>query len=104
MLDSDYQGLRHYGGIHKNCLTKVLHHSDDEYFDNDSLPIMKTSSYYDTNNFKSLINTQTNNFGVLSTTFQSINAKLNEIEVFTKRTAATELCFQCYMYSGKQAN
>ena len=67
MLDYDYQCLRHHGGIHKNCLNKVLHNSDDENFDNDSLPIMNTSSYYDTNNFKSLINTKTNNFGVLST-------------------------------------
>ena len=56
MLNSDYQCLRHYGGIKKKWLNKVLHHSDDEDFDNDSLQIMKTSSYYDTNNFKSLIN------------------------------------------------
>ena len=43
MLDSDYQCLRHYGGIHTNCLNDVL-----------------------------------------STNIQSINAKLNEIEVFTQ--------------------
>ena len=74
---------------------KVLHHSDDENFDNYILPIMKISSYYNTNNFKSLINTKTNNFGVLintktnnfgvlSTNIQSINVKLNKIEVFTQ--------------------
>ena len=97
MLDSDYQYLQHYGGIHTNCLNKVLHHSDDENFDNDSLQIMKTSSYYDTDNFKSLLNTKTNNFGILSTNIQSVNAKLNEIEVFTQKTADTKLCFQCYM-------
>ena len=47
---------------------------------------MKTPSYYDTNNFKSLIDTKTNNFGVFSTMLilASINAKLNEIEVFTQ--------------------
>ena len=50
---------------------------------------MKTSSYHDTNNIKSLINTKTNNFGVLNTNIQSINAKLNEIEVFHTRTATT---------------
>ena len=93
MLDSDYQCLRHYGGIHKNGLNKVLHHSDDENFDNDSLPIMKTSSYYDTNHFKSLISTKTINVGVLSTNIQSINAKLNEIEVFTQELRLLNYAF-----------
>ena len=72
---------------------KVLHHSDDENFDNDSLPIMKTSSYYDTNNFKSLINTKTNNFGVLSTNIQSINATLKEIEGFTQELRLLNYAF-----------
>ena len=45
MLDSDYQCLRHYGGIHKNCRNKGLDHSGDENFDNDSLPIMKTLNH-----------------------------------------------------------
>ena len=54
---------------------------------------MKTSSYYDTNNFKSLINTKTNNFGVLSTNIQSINAKLNEIEVFTQELRLLNYAF-----------
>ena len=85
--------LRHYGGIQNNCLNKVSHHSDGENFDNDNLPIMKTLSYYDTNYFKSLINTKTNNVGVLSTNIQSINAKLNEIEVFPQELRLLNYAF-----------
>ena len=95
MLDSNYQCLLHYGVIHKN---KVLHHSDDANFDNDSLSIMKTSSYYDTNNFRSLINTKTNNFGILSINLQSINAKLNEIEVFTQELRRHNYAFSLYVF------
>ena len=54
---------------------------------------MKTSSYYDTDNFKSLINTKTNNVGVLSTNIQSINAKLNEIEMFTQELRLLNYAF-----------
>ena len=60
MLHSNDQYVLHYGSIQTNYLNNILHHNDDENIDNDGLPIMKTSSYYDNDNFKSLINTKTN--------------------------------------------
>jgi len=61
--------------------------------DNDSLPVMKTSSYYDTNKIKSLINTKITHFGTLSTNIQSINAKLNEMEVFIQELRLLNYAF-----------
>ena len=63
----------------KNGLNNILHSTNDETNESDSLPIMKTSSYYDTDHFKSLINTKINSFGILSTNIQSINAKFNSM-------------------------
>ena len=45
---------------------------------------MKTSSYYDTDNFKSLVNTKIKSFGILSTNIQTINTKFNELAVFVQ--------------------
>ena len=59
--------LQYYGGVHNNCLNNILHSTNDETNESDSLPIMKTSSYYDTDDFKSLVNTKINSFGILST-------------------------------------
>ena len=56
--------LQYYGGVHKNCLNYILHSTNDETNESDSLPIMKTSSYYDTDHFKSLVNTKINSFGI----------------------------------------
>ena len=75
MLDPDYQYFQYYGV--RNSLNKGLHHNDDENVDNDSLPIVTISSYNDNDNFKSLINTKTNSFGMLSTNFLSMNDKSN---------------------------
>ena len=77
MTDSDDLFLQYYGGVHKNCLNNILHSTNDETNESDSLPIMKTSSYYDTDYFKSLVNTKINSFGILSTNIQTINAKFN---------------------------
>ena len=40
---------------------------------------MKTSSYYENDNYKSLINAKTNTVVILSTNIQYVNAKLNEL-------------------------
>ena len=50
----------------------ILHSTNDETNESDSLPIMKTSSYYDTNNFKSLVNTKINSFGIFITSYQPL--------------------------------
>ena len=84
MTDSDDLFLQYYGGVHKNCLNNILRSTNDETNESDSLPIMKTSSYYDTDHFKSLVNTKINSFGILSTNIQSINAKFNELAAFVQ--------------------
>ena len=58
----------------KNCLNNILHSIYDETNESNSLPIKKTSLYYDTDNFKSLVNAKMNSFGIFSTNVQSINA------------------------------
>ena len=83
MTDSDYLFLQYYGGVHKNCLNNILHSTNDETNESDNLPIMKTSSYYDTDHL-SLVNTKINSFAVLSTNIQSINAKLNKLPAFVQ--------------------
>ena len=65
-----------------NCLNNILHSTNYETNESDSLSIMKTSSYYDTDHFKSVVNTKSNSFGILSTNIQSINAKFNELTAF----------------------
>ena len=84
MTDSDELFLQYYGGVHKNCLNNILRSTNDETTKSDSLPIMKTSSYYDTDHFKSLVNTKINRFGIFSTNIQSINAKYNELAAFVQ--------------------
>ena len=58
------------------CLTNILRYNDDDN-DNDCLPIMTTSSYYENDNYMSLINAKTNSLGILSTHNQCTNAKFN---------------------------
>ena len=84
MTDSDDLILQYYGGVHKNCLNNILHSTNDETNESDSLPIMKTSSYYDTDHFKSLVNTKINSVGIISANIQSINAKFNELAAFVQ--------------------
>ena len=84
MTDSGDLYLQYYGGVHKNCLNNILHSTNDETNESNSLPITKTSSYYDTDHFKSLVNTKINSFGILSTNRQSINAKFNELVAFVQ--------------------
>ena len=62
---------------------KTAYITNDETNESDSLPIMKTSSYY-TNHFKPLVNIKINSFGILSTNIQSINAKFNELAAFVQ--------------------
>ena len=84
MTDSDDLFLQYYGGVHKNCLNNILHSTNDETNESDSLPIMKTSSYYDNDNFKSLVNTKITSFGIFSTNIPSHNAKCNELVAFVQ--------------------
>ena len=84
MTDSYDLFLQYYGSVHNNCLNNILHSTNYETNESDSFPIMKTSSYYDTDDFKSLVNTKINSFGILSTNIQSINAKFNELADFVQ--------------------
>ena len=42
LTDSDDLFLQYYGGVHKNCLNNILHSTNDETNESNSLPIMKT--------------------------------------------------------------
>ena len=84
MTDSDDLFLEYRGGVHKNCLSNILHSTNYETNESDSFSIIKTSSYYDTDKYMSLVNTKINSFRILSINIQLINAKCNDLAAFTQ--------------------
>ena len=48
------------------------------------MPVIPNSSYYDIENFNSLVNNSVNRFGIFSTNIQSTNAKFQELDAFVK--------------------
>ena len=46
------------------------------------MPVIPTSSYYDIDNFNSLVSNSVNRFGIFSTNIQSISANFQELEAF----------------------
>ena len=72
--------LKHYGGLEKNSLDRVLQqHNNDESTD---LHTFTCSSYYDYNLFNKLTQAHKQQFSVMSTNIQSINAKIDQLKAF----------------------
>ena len=72
--------LKHHGGLEKNSLDRVLQqHNNDELTD---LHAFTCSSYYDYNLFNKLTQAHKQQFSVMSTNIQSINAKIDELKAF----------------------
>ena len=68
-------------GISNSCLNNVLSigNAIDE---NNELPIIRRSSYYDFDKFNSLAKKQGKQLSILNSNIQSINAKFNELEAY----------------------
>ena len=67
-----------------NCLKNIIDQNLNTDEENNTCRLIKHSSYYDVEQFKHLAYTHKNEFTVLSSNIQSINAKLNELEIFTE--------------------
>ena len=77
-LDSAF--LKHHGGLEKNSLDRILQqHSNEESID---LHTFTSSSYYDHNLFNKLTQAHKQQFSIMSSNIQSINAKIDELKAF----------------------
>ena len=78
---TDETFLQFTGGISNNCLNNILSigNAIDE---NNELPIIRRSSYYDFDTFSSLAKKQGKQLSILSSNIQSINAKFSELEAY----------------------
>ncbi len=80
--DLDDEFRQHIGGINGNSFIKVLDPDIDEDQESNSPEVIKLSSYYDSENLSSTLQTCKNKFIIFSTNIQSINAKIDELKLF----------------------
>ena len=74
LTGSDENFLKHLGGVASNSLTHILQLNNTDSIDEFPPQIIPTSSYYDYENFISLIkSTNSSNFCAFSSNIQSIN-------------------------------
>ena len=98
---TDETFLQFTGGISNSCLNNILSigNTIDE---NNELPIIRRSSYYDFDQFNSLAQTNGKKFSILSSNIQSINAKFSELEAFLNYLSSITFAFSTYnMCPGK---
>ena len=77
--------LSYLGGINNNNLINIL---DTNLIDNCEPQLIRRSSYYDSDKFTELTQTNKSCFNVLSTHIQSINSKFNELEAFVEELSS----------------
>ena len=89
--------LQFTGGISNSCLNNILSFGNtiDE---NNELPIIRRSSYYDFDKFNSLAQTNGEQFSILSSNIQSINAKFSELEAFVNIYILTTHLYYYYNF------
>ncbi len=83
LIGSDENVLKHLGGVASNSLTHILQLNNTDSIDEFPPQIIPTSSYYDCENFISLIkSTNSSNFCAFSSNIQSVNAKFSALHAF----------------------
>ena len=89
---TDETFLQFTGGISNSCLNNILSigNAIDE---NNELPIIRRSSYYDFDKFSSLAKKQGKQFSILSSNIQSINAKFSELEAYVNDVSSLNFKF-----------
>ena len=70
-MTSDESFLLFSGGMELNCLNNILNTKNNN--DDNELPIIRRSSYYDADMFSILAEQNKHNLSVLSSNIQSIN-------------------------------
>ena len=86
MGSSDESILRAYGGINCNSLNHILQ-LDNEDIGDDAIysHMMKTSSFYDTEEFNNFVKNNNNKFTILSTNIESVHAKFDDLSIFVEQ-------------------
>ena len=79
MTTLDDNILQFHGGSDINSLRNIIQFNNDDDDEGNPLQIIKHSSYYHDDKFKSIIDQHKGNFCILSTNIQSINAKFDEL-------------------------
>ena len=89
---TDETFLQFTGGISNSCLNNILSigNAIDE---NNELPIIRRSSYYDFDTFSSLAKKQGKQLSILSSNIQSINAKFSELEAYVNDVSSSNFKF-----------
>ena len=82
LLDPQY--FSNTDGMECNCLKNIIYQNLNTDEENNPCQLIKHTSYYDVEHFKHLAYTHTDEFTVLISNIQSINAKINEFEIFTE--------------------
>ena len=80
--DTDKDFLQQFGGVEKNSFINIIESDPDENEDTDQPQIIRHSSYYDYENLIPTLCKSKNNFSILSTNIQSINAKIDQLRIF----------------------
>ena len=89
---TDETFLQFTGGISNSCLNNILS-IDNTIDENNELPIIRISSYYDFDKFNSLAQTNGKQFSILSSNIQSINAKFSELEAYVNDLSSFNFVF-----------
>ena len=90
-MTSDESFLLFSGGLELNCLNKILNTKNNN--DDNELPIIRRSSYYDADMFSILAEKNKHNLSVLSSYIQSINSKFSELEAFVDELSTLNFKF-----------
>ncbi len=89
-LDKDF--LQHLGGVESNSFINILETDSDEN-DNSQPQIICHFHYYDSNTFTETLTIRKNEFSILSTNIQSINAKIDELRIFIENRNTSNFAF-----------
>ncbi len=91
LLDEQY--FPYIDEMECNCLKSIIDQNLNTDEENNTCQLIKHTSYYDVEQFKHLAYTHNDEFTVLSSNIQSINAKLNKLEIFTEELQNIDLKF-----------
>ena len=91
-MTSDESFLLFSDGLQLNCLNYILNTNNN--IDDNELPIIRRSSYYDTDMFSTLAEHNKHNLSILSSNIQSINSKFTELEAFVDELSTVNFKFR----------
>ena len=78
--------LSNFGGLAENNLANTVHSSSDSEYE---ISTIKHSPYFDDNSLLELLQTQHDNFTVLTLNAQSIQAKIDKLVIFLDQLKST---------------